>query len=55
MSQSDPVGRASRAVRGAAEALRGLGVRHRAAAILAVLLVVAVIVVAAGRDGEDPR
>jgi len=46
MSQSGPVDRVSRA-------LRGLSGRHRLAAALAVLLVVALIVVAAGRDGRN--
>ncbi|WP_241661368.1 ABC transporter substrate-binding protein [Thermomonospora catenispora] len=44
----------SRAARGAAKTLRGLSVRHRVAAVLAVLLVAVVIVVSAARDGEDP-
>ncbi|WP_245974528.1 extracellular solute-binding protein [Thermomonospora umbrina] len=48
------MGRATRALTGATRSLRGLGVRHRAAAALAVLTVLALIVVAAGRDGDGP-
>jgi putative spermidine/putrescine transport system substrate-binding protein len=53
MSQSGPLGRVSRSLRGAARVLRGPAGRYRLAAALAVLLVVALIVVSAGRDGES--